>query len=154
MKCTTALVALVFLAGCGGTSLPASVSAEQLRALPRSLDLGGKTLVGETFLWRDMMPSTELGVRGLIVAFTVRASDKTALPTGLVCQKVSVVKGSEVWTTTAIEHRRDDTSFGAVVRNGPAWEVGSTVDVVAEFVDSAGNRYQLRAVGEVVVGAY
>lgn len=153
MKRWISFYALVFLAGCGGGTVPA-LTAAQLLSVPRSLDLSGKTLSGEAYVWRDLMPGEPSDTRGVITSIVIATSDKSALPTDLECQRVSVVKGSEVWTTTVIEPRRDASSFGAVVRKGPTWEVGAKVDVVAEFVDKAGNRFQLRAPQQTVAGVY
>lgn len=153
MKRWIPLCALVLLAGCGGGTA-STLTAAQLLSVPRSLDLSGKTLSGEAYVWRDLMPGEPLDTRGIITSIVIATSDKSAIPADLECLRVSVVKGSDVWTTTVIEPRRDASSFGAVVRRGPTWEVGAKVDVVAEFVDKAGNRFQLRAPQQTVVGAY
>lgn len=157
------LSALVFLAGCSagttvGTTLPAP-TAVGLRAVPSRVEVFGKTLVGETHVWRNMMPGVILvgetpAKRGIIVSITIKTEDGAMVPSGLRAERISVVKGDEVWFTSTVETQRDEHSFGATVRNGPEWEGDSTVDVVADFRDSVGGLYQLRAPGKVVLNAF
>ena len=150
--------ALVLLAGCSsGTVTPLLnlPTAAQLRAVPLSLGVGGKTMKGETHLWRNLMPSSEPSVSsGIIVSITVKSDDSAAIPGGLRAERVTVASGDEVWTSTVVEIRSDEMSFGAVVRGGPEWTVGASTDVVVDFRDSSGGSYQLRAVGQVVQGAF
>jgi hypothetical protein len=152
----------VLLAGCSGgsgtlqTNLP---TAAQLRAVPLSLGVSGATLVGSTNVWRNMMPTVILAGEpapktGVIVSFTARASDNAPIPGGLRAEKITVTNGDEVWASTEVEIRSDEAAFGGTVRNGPEWPVGSALDVVIDFRDSIGGTYQLRAVGQVLQGAY
>ena len=157
------LSVLVFLAGCSagttvGTTLPAPTAVE-LHAVPSRVEVLGKTLVGETNVWRNMMPVVTLvgeppAKHGIIVSIIIKADDGATLPGGLRAERVSVAKGDEVWSTTAVETQRDETSFGATVRNGPEWAGESTLDVVADFRDSVGGLYQLRAPGKIVLSAF
>jgi hypothetical protein len=91
---------------------------------------------------------------GVIVSFTARASDDKPIPGGLRAEKITVTNGDEVWASAEIEIRSDENSFGGIVRNGPEWPIGSALDVVIDFRDSTGGTYQLRAVGQVLQGAY
>ncbi len=134
-------------------------TAAQLRAVPLSLGVSGKTLKGETSLWRNLMPTvTDPGLpapnRGVIVSFKVKAEDSGVVPGGLRAEKITIASGEEVWASTAIEISSDENSFGGVVRNGPEWAVGSSVDVVVTFRDSTASAFELRAVGRVIQGAY
>lgn len=157
------VLGLVVLAGCSagttvGTTLPPP-TAIGLRAVPSRVEVFGQTLVGETHVWRNMMPVVVLAgepqpKRGIIVSITIKAENGATLPGGLRAERVSVVKGDEVWTTTAVETQRDEVSFGATVRNGPEWDGDSTVDVVADFRDTVGGIYQLRAPGKIVLNAF
>lgn len=149
---------LALLAGCSGGSVAPLPTAAQLRAVPLSLGVSGKTLKGETFLWRDLMPTiTEPGSpapkRGVIVLVTVKAEDNTVLPSGLSAEKLTITNGDEVWASSEVELRGDANSFGGVVRNGPEWAVGSSVDVVVDLRSTEGTQ-QLRAVGQIVQGVY
>jgi hypothetical protein len=151
--------ALALLAGCAsGTGVTPQVnlpSAAQLRAVPLSVGVAGKTLQGTTQVWRDLMPTVGgTPQTGLIVSFTTKTTDSAAVPGGLRAERITVASGEEVWTSTDIEIRSDETSFGGVVRGGPAWAVGSALDVVIDFRDSTDGKYQLRAVGQVIQGAY
>ena len=91
---------------------------------------------------------------GIIVSITIKTDDSAAVPGGLRAERVTVANGDEVWTSTVVEIRSEETSFGAVVRGGPEWAVGASTDVVVDFRDSSGGVYQLRAVGQVVQGAF
>lgn len=154
--------ALALLAGCSsGTATPQInlPTAAQLRAVPVSLGISGKNLKGQTYVWRNMAPTVTLvgeptPTQPMIVSFTVKAEDNTAVPGGLRAERITVTNGTDVWTSTELELQSDETSFGATVRNGPEWAIGTTVDVVVDFKNSTGDFYQLRAVGEVVKGAY
>ena len=84
----------------------------------------------------------------------MKASDSAAVPGGLQARQITVANGEEVWASTEVELRSDESSFGGVVRNGPEWGVGSVVDVVIDFRDGLGESYQLRATGQVVQGAF
>lgn len=150
------------LSGCSsGTTTPQInlPTAAQLRAVPLNLEVAGTPLKGETAIWRDMMPVVTLvgeapPKRGIIVSYTVKAESGAAVPAGLRAERITVAKDDEVWTSTEIELRSEESSFGGVVRNGPEWAVGSALDVVIDFRTSAGERYQLRTLGQVVAGAY
>jgi hypothetical protein len=154
--------ALALLAGCSSGTVTPQLNlptVEQLRAVPVSVGVNSKTLKGQTALWRDMMPVVTLAgeptpTRPLIVSITVKADDNAAVPGGLQAQRVTVTNGADVWTSTTLELRSDETSFGGIVRNGPEWAIGSQVDVVVDFKDSSGGTYQLRAVGQIVQGAF
>ncbi|WP_394796837.1 hypothetical protein [Armatimonas sp.] len=151
--------ALALVAGCSstGTTTPQLnlPTAAQLRAVPLSLGVGGKTLKGETHVWRNLMPMVgETVPNGIIVSITIKTDDSAAVPGGLRAERVTVANGDEVWTSTVVEIRSEETSFGAVVRGGPEWAVGASTDVVVDFRDSSGGVYQLRAVGQVVQGAF
>ena len=160
----SALALVGLLVGCSsgssaGTLLTNLPTAAQLRAVPLSLGVSGKTLMGETYVWRDLMPSIvnpgePAPKRGIIVSCTVKATGSAAVPAGLRAEKITITNGEEVWASTEVEARSDEGSFGGIVRNGPEWPVGSSLDVVVTFRDSTAGSYELRAVGQVVGGAY
>jgi hypothetical protein len=153
---------LALLAGCSSGTVTPQINlptAAQLRAVPLSLGVAGTTLKGETAIWRDMSPVVTLvgeapPKRGIIVSYTVTAEESAAIPGGLRAERITVARGEDVWTSTEVEIRSSELSFGGVVRNGPEWTVGSSLDVVIDFRDSSGGKYQLRTVGQIVSGAY
>jgi Prokaryotic membrane lipoprotein lipid attachment site len=150
--------ALALLAGCSGGSVsPRAIeqTAAQLRAVPLSLGMSGATLTAQTAVWRDLMPTVGPATpKGVIASITVQTESTTALPSGLTAERVTLVNGEEVWTTTEIEKTTEASLLRLVVRSGPAWEVGSSTDVVVDLRDSAGVKQQIRAVGQIVSGAY
>jgi hypothetical protein len=149
---------MALLAGCGGSgtaSVDAGSSATALRGVPTRLVLGGKTLLGDIFVWRDLMPVVGEGTRGgVITTFTLKADDGSSLPPSTTILKVQLVSGETVWTAPALEFPDKDSGKRVTVRNGPVWTVGSSVDVVVDFTENTGNVHQLRSAGNVVVGAY
>ena len=153
--------ALALLAGCSsGTSTPQTnlPTAAQLRAVQTSVGVAGKTLKGSTYVWRDLMPTVivpgQPTTSGIMVTCTVKTEDNAAVPGGLRAERITVANGEEVWSSTEVEIRSDENSFGATVRNGPEFAVGSSLDVVIYFRDSSGGVYELRAPGAVVVATY
>lgn len=154
------LVLLSVLASCGGggspgaptTSVPADV-----RAAPDQVAVDGLTYTLVSDLGRDVMPRAgppgpPSGIQGTIF---LRADATANVPDGLRAERAWLIKGTEAWETvpdplqTLTVDRRFHLSLG--VRNGPAWDVGTRVDVVLRF-SAAGRTYLIAVRGVDVIG--
>jgi hypothetical protein len=146
------------LLGCGGGSgsgsKGANVSATQLRSTPTQVSVGDKTILGDVALWRNLMPGPDVGPRGVIATFTLKAGDGGEIASSTTIQKVQLVNGETVWVAPSLEFPDASSRKSVTVRDAPEWAVGSSVDVVVDFVENNGQTHQVRAVGNVVVGAY
>lgn len=112
-----------------------SFLAEDLRSTPKQLAIGNSALVAEAFLWRDFMPVSPPAGSGLISTSQLMTADQTALPSGISLKKqYAVNEDGEVWAGD-IEQAWSSFPYEVtgVSRNGPKWEIGSTVHVVCEF---------------------
>jgi hypothetical protein len=123
-----------------------SVSIEELLASHGELQVGGKTLIGEAFLWRDFMPTDrpDTRLRALVHVFT---QDSTALPNGLRVTRLWVVNDPVAWETSHFEGDRPTQPIYQLERyaiNGPEWEVGTLVDVVVRVEGVPGGAVLLR----------
>ncbi len=131
---------------------PQKPSLEQLRQAPEQITIGGTELVLETYLWRDFMPMSPPGGRPLQGVVKLRNPQGKPLPSGLQITRVWVLRDQEVWETVP-EHDTPGstaTQLERSLRNGPGWEPGKEVTVVAEVQDATGKTYLLRADRQVI----
>jgi hypothetical protein len=131
---------------------PCAVAAEanvtDLLAAPLQLSIGERTLVLETYLWRDFMPISPPDGKPLIASLKLKTTNKTALPEGTEVETVWVVNGKKQWSPAKKEVRAGNdrsSMMTIVVRNGPKWGPGIKVDVVVRVKDAKGHSYLLRA---------
>lgn len=118
--------------------------AKALQDTPQSLLIDGKTLVLNTELWRDFMPSVGKEERSLRAAVSIAAQDGESLPTGLIFNRMVVLNGDSVWVQTiSNSERSDDIRLKANTTGGPEWTPDSEVDVVVEFMHKE-KGYKLR----------
>ena len=114
----------------------------------------GKVLVARAVVWIDRMPSTSPTDLRVSASIVIVAADGSAVPSGLQIDRISVARAEEVWASTSVSLRRDANTIEGVIHQGPLWNNGYTVDVVADFTDSAGQHYQLRSTTTTVTTVY
>lgn len=137
--------------GCSGEESTAPPVAE-LEAAPTTQVVANTTLELETTLWRDFMPISPPDGRPLIAVLRVRTTDESALPQGLSVEAAHVIHGEDVWSAAPREEHgseRDDV-LEVVLREGPKWGPGVTVDVVVE-IQHAGRLLLLRAPEQPII---
>ena len=109
----------------------ARMSAAELRAVPvsASLDL---PLQASVYAWRDFMPiaGTPSNARGLTVSVQLRGG--VVPPRVLACAGIHVASGDSVFMLQRVEQRAGDGpgAIECVMRGGPAWPVGSALQVI------------------------
>lgn len=154
------LVLLSILAACGGggsAGAPTTSAPADVRAAPDRVVVDGRLYTLVSDLGRDVMPRAgppgpPSGIQGTIF---LRADEPSNAPDGLRAERAWLIKGNEAWETvpdplqTLTVDRRFHLSLG--VRNGPAWDVGSRVDVVLRF-SAAGRTYLIAVRGVEVIG--
>ena len=116
--------------------------------VPRAV--GGQTdpaLVLEPYLWRNFQPTTGAPDSSLTLLLRISAADRQPLPRGLQVERAIARAGDREWT---VRFRPDDATLDGdalelVARRGPAWPVGSTVDVLVELRDARGRSWRVFA---------
>ena len=151
-----AVAALALLAGCGSSSSapsgPPDLSLSDLLSAPERLLIGDKTIVLETGLWRNLMPSVGVPIFGrppVQARLTLSELDLNEIPPDLDPRFVWFVHEDDVCASELPIQRIEDT---------PPFEVAkltlfcgeldfsvSMVDVVVGVVDAQGELYLVRA---------
>ncbi len=117
------------------------------RDAPVSVALGSATATLEAEAWRSLQPPSGPGGNPLLLL--LRLNTTAALDAGTVIESVILRRNDDVWAGDAREeHPREAgaTQVEFMVRNGPDWAPGDSVDVVARIRVAAGEgRVELRA---------
>lgn len=135
------------------TPLP-TLTLAQLRVVPQQVVVQGKTLVAEGYIWVDRIPSTSPPNDAVMATLSLVTTDGSPVPSGLTVVRLSVGHGEDFWTSLFVDRHSDSLSAQGTIRGGPSWAIGSSADIVADFYDNAGQRYQLRAPTTTVVVTY
>jgi hypothetical protein len=128
-------------------------SAADLLNARETISVGGLRLRLAAYAWRDFMPmgmpdnsdaslAAVAAARGLIVSVDLNDEGNKPLPKSLHVEAVYVVQGDQIWQTSAIEERPDDSkpsNLGFVIRKGPQWEPGSFIDIFARIKGGPGD---------------
>jgi hypothetical protein len=110
--------------------------ASELRTAPTSVAVAGKTLLLESYLWRDFMPVAPPNGTSLMVVLRVKTSDGSTVPTSVTADGAWVVFEEDVWATEVEEEFPRDIvapNYEVVARGGPKWGPGVSVDVVVRL---------------------
>lgn len=150
-----ALLATLALMACGDNSSSQAPdrSLETLRLAALSIRVGDATIDVEAEAWRSFQPRVSdtprsRGEGDSLLALVRLRSDGAPIPTGLLMDGVYLIRGSEVAAVTAREEqsRPDGARFAEfMVRNGPHWPPGDSIDVVVALRDDGGRTMLLRA---------
>jgi hypothetical protein len=128
----------------------------ELVEAPVSVDLGeGAKVSLQASIWKDQMPKVSTPgvtlrrpgyqIRLTLGAGVSRPSPQAATERVIVRPVwVYLVHESEVWGRSLIGVERVDTE-AYLVRNGPAWPTGISVEVVVRFVDRDGKEHLVRS---------
>lgn len=118
-----------------------------LKETSTQITIGANTLILETYLWRDFMPSPARSKSGSPLLSSTKLIDKNkkALPTSLKMKKQYLLQGEKIWETDFDEiHVSESHKKVAVLRNGPELELDTEVDVICEF-EYNGKTYRIAA---------
>ena len=129
VRLAIAAIVVVSSAACGSPAAPDAPLPEptiaELRAAPTVATIGGARIELQAYLWRNFQPTSGPSRTGLNVI--VRLSDG---PTAVMIDRVWVVFGEQVWGTTP---ERLPGAAEWTARDGPTWDAGVAVDVVARL---------------------
>lgn len=119
---------------------PASTAARRDAADP-----GEPVLLLESHLWRNFQPSTGALDSSLTAKLRVRTADRRPLPRGTRVERARVTAGGRSWTVAVRPEdvTLDDGALELIVRGGPAWPVGTQVDVLVVVRDANGRTRRL-----------
>jgi hypothetical protein len=138
--------ACIALSGCNETTTISPPRSEVIAA-PTRVEVDGHELTLETHLWRDFQPITPPNGQPLIAVVRVKTVDGRPFPSSVTAERISIVYGQEVWTSTlGLEHANSQPgTLEVVARDGPKWGPHVNVDVVVHLRGSGGDEFLLRA---------
>lgn len=150
-----ALLAALAMMACGDESSPQAPdrSLETLRLAVLSIRVGDATLDVDAEAWRSFQPTVSdtprsRGEGDPLLALVRLRSTGDPIPAGLAMDGVYLIRGSEVAAVTAREEqpRAEGARFAEfMVRDGPRWPPGDSIDVVVALRDDSGRTMLLRA---------
>jgi len=159
MRLLAPLLLISVLAACGGggsAGAPGTGAPADVRSAPSQVVIDGLTYTLVVDVGRDVMPRIPTAPpSGIQATVFLRASLESNAPEGMRADRIWFLKGGEAWEAvpeplqTLTVDRRFHLSLG--VRNGPAWDVGSRVDVVLRF-SAAGRTYFIAVRDREVLG--
>ena len=129
-----------------------SRSLVSLQQAPEVLTIGESVLRLKAFIWRDFMPmgvpddpnaarAVVADARGMRASIQLIDDKGTPIPSMLHADTVWIIQGDQIWTTKAIEERRDALNSSRcefAIAKGPMWQPSSYVDVVIGLKDGKG----------------
>lgn len=121
-------------------------SFEALHAAGAEARIGGATLSVSAEAWRSFQPIRGEAGEPLLALVRVHARGGT-VPTGLVVDGVYLLRGDELFSGVPREEQQRERNASVVeymLRNGPAWAPGDSIDVVVSVRPSSGTTLLLR----------
>jgi hypothetical protein len=132
-------------AACSVGTLPTAAS---VAAVPLTVTLGGHRFGLSVEAWRNFMPGSTPDGSPLLVALTLNSLDSTAFPASVTVDSAWVIMGDHVWRSVAVEENPRQPAAPevyAMLRHGPTWDPGATIDIVVRLRDRTGTAVCLRA---------
>lgn len=146
-----ALIVAAVAAACGqppsGESGVTMRTPEALRSAPAQLTAGAATLSLEVEAWRSFQPTMDSVENRLIAILRVKATGG-GVPGALAVDTLWLVHGSEVVQGFAREEEPrapGATTVDFILRDGPMWAPGDSIDVIASLSGVRGEAALLRA---------
>jgi hypothetical protein len=145
-----ACVAGLVLAACAPAPSvePVMRSADELRQASLQVTAGGGALSLEVEAWRSFQPIVGDSGDPLIAVLRLRAGEGGRVPGALVLEGAWLVRGNEVLRVEAREEEPRAANAAVlefVVRDGPRWAAGDSIDVIVDVGGLDGPRTLLRA---------
>lgn len=141
----------ILLAGCNE---PPTIGLEPGEAAnaPTRIQLDGRELTLEAYLWRDFMPVAPPNGQPLVAVLRVRTANGTQFPAGVTADLVSVLYDGQVWAAPAVQEHpgTQPNVLEVVARDGPKWGPHVYVDVVVRLRDAGGQTHLLRAPNQLI----
>lgn len=147
---TAAFMAGVGMAACAPAPSGESVvrGAEELRAAATRVSAGPVALTLEVEAWRSFQPIVGDVGDPLIAILRVQAADLGVVPGAVAVEGVYLLRGAEVVQMVPREEQprvANARTVEFVVRDGPHWAAGDSIDVVAALSGLGGPSILLRA---------
>jgi hypothetical protein len=108
--------------------------------------VAGVPLRLEADVWRNFQPLTPESGPPLLAV--LRLTSDRAIPAGLVIDAVTLIRGDQVWTGMARQETPPEAqaqSAEFMLRDGPQWSPGDTLEVVVRLREAGGATAMLRA---------
>lgn len=148
MRMILRTLAVAVVTACGSAAVVAPVPLAELETAPFSAVVNGQEVVLSPYLWRDFMPSSPPDGRPMIASLRLQSTDGTPLAGTLSIDAAWVMNDDEVWTGRVREYRvapPPPMYYEGIMRGGPKWGPGITVDVVVRVRDGDGEAQLIRA---------
>lgn len=146
-RAATLLLACVACAQPEPSTPPAIVrTAESLRAVSTELRVGTTTFTAEVEAWRSFQPL--VGAAGDPLIAVVRVRGDGGIPGALTADTVWLVRGAEVVALVAREEQPrggEARTVEFVVRDGPRWTPGDSIDVIVALTGLDATTHLVRA---------
>lgn len=110
-----------------------------LMAAPDTVIIKNQKLVLRTSLWRDFMPVSPPGGKGLTALVYIETADSSAISDSIDCDNIYVINEKDVWRS----HFSDDSPpfsdhvpyrLAKIARDGPQWGPKIYVAVVVRLI--------------------
>ncbi|MEO6447163.1 MAG: hypothetical protein ABIZ91_10400, partial [Gemmatimonadaceae bacterium] len=108
-------------------------SVDSLLAISTESTLGAVTFAVEAEAWRSYQPIRGDAGDPMIIVLRLQARDDVGVPGDVGIETVYLIRGEELIVTEAREEQPREArarSVEFVVRNGPLWSPGDSLDVV------------------------
>jgi hypothetical protein len=134
---------------------PKDYTPDQLEKAPDTLTIRNLELTLDTYLWRDFMPQSPPDGKPLRASITVISANQEFLPADIDADKLWIINGQEVWSTSLQSVRENlpsekITRIEKMARGGPKWEPGTWVTVVIQIMDQQGNSHLLKVKDQLI----
>lgn len=127
---------------------PVVRGADELRRAETQLSAAGATLSLAVEAWRSFQPIVGNAGDPLTAILRVHAGQAEGVPGALALGTVYLVHGADVVQMEAREEEPRASNAGTVefvLRDGPRWAAGDSIDVIAEVAGLGGPTVLLRA---------
>lgn len=129
-------------------SNPQTLSSAALGTAPLHLDTPDGRVTLEAEAWRSFQPITQSRSGDPLIVMARLSTAAGALSSAIQIDTVFLLRGSEQWAGRAVEETpraAGSTQMEVLVRNGPNWAPGDSIDLVARVTLAGGKSALVRA---------
>jgi len=109
-----------------------------------TLTIGSNSFVLDASLWRDFQPISPENGKPMISINWLMSTDSVKIPDNISMVKQYVIYKDEIWAANyeevASTSGSSEYKIERISRDGPKWETGIFVDVIAQIHDSQTNK--------------
>ncbi len=132
---------------------PPDIPVGQLLAAPDTVQVEGRQLYLQTYVWRDFMPISPPDGKPLVAVMYITAVDTARLPATISADAVWIVYNNQVWKSWIADAANDGVKvprLAKIARDGPKWGPGVKVDVIVRVLDAKAHGYMLHAPQQLI----